>query len=456
MPSDNVLKHGKIPAPHESAQKVLRTRLLLSLAILLPIMLQMAILYKEAFSAPFQDDYHAILEFGLTYNQMHGLAPKALFIASEQHNEYKLVFEHIVVATELSLWHRLDFRWLIALGDAFPLLIGCVLWWFCRSPDDRGLASWYRFLPVSLIFFALTYWETLDWAMASLQNLPVVFFSLLSLYLIGPVARSGTAMRFVFACIAAALAASSSANGFLVLPVGLLALIPRRAYVKSAVWCLCFVLPLAAYLYRYKSYPHTVHRLWFLTRPLDFVSFLGGVLHFRWIATALGMLILIIVGLAARARYDRVQPVAYLWGAWIIATAMLVGWVRGSAGFISQPSRYSIYSEVMIVLCFQFLYRTLPERFSFFRRKSTYVLLVAISALVCFTADAVAFHKLQYRQRMVNKGFELYSENPAMNSPMIDPAVERMAPSEKDYERAILTQSIQSGLLTIPHAENAR
>ena len=80
----------------------------------------------------------------------------------------------------------------------------------------------------------------------------------------------------------------------------------------------------------------------YVTRPLFFLAFLGcGAIPFRWPAAVLGLVILGILWLAVRSRFDRVNPAAFYFTVWIMATALLVAWVRGAVSFVIG-SRYSI------------------------------------------------------------------------------------------------------------------
>ena len=80
--------------------------------------------------------------------------------------------------------------------------------------------------------------------------------------------------RFWVACASAALASLSSANGFLVLPIGLWLLCFRREVARCAVWCLLFLLLIAAYVYRYQViFPGM--RVPLYTKPLFLLAVLG-------------------------------------------------------------------------------------------------------------------------------------------------------------------------------------
>lgn len=429
---------------------------LLLLAVLLPAIVAFAILYRQGISVPYQDDYAAILEFAVNYHQSPSWKAKLLHIAIDQVNEYKLSFEHFVAASDLELTHHLNFGLLTGLGNSFLLAIAYLLW-RTYQPDEQDLnRRLLAFLPISLIFFSLTYWENLNWATTDLQNIPVIFFSLLAIYLLFPGRRFVPARpRMLLACVAAALAACASANGFFLVPVGLLIFLPRRAYAKSLLWCASFALPFAAYLYHFSVPPHAVHWAVYLTRPLFFLAFLGCALPFRWPAALLGIGILAVLWLAVRTRFDRVNPVAFYFAVWIIATATLVAWVRGALGF-GLTSRYSIYSILMLIFCYSFLQYYLSNRCSLRTKKRIYATSVVAAMMLCVLADINAFRYLGERRRMILTGIEEYRANPDVNSPMIDPRILKAYPGENLFEQRTLTGAIQKRIYTLPPTQEIR
>src|ERR1700722_8249821 len=281
--------------------------LLLLLAVLLPAIFAFGILYRQALTVPYQDDYGVILAFAADYDQLPNLESKLLAIATTQTIEYKIIFEHFIVASEMELTHHVNFALLTAIGDLFLLPIGYLLWRIYQERDADLDQRLLAFLPISLLFFSLTYWETLNWSTADLQNVPVICFSLLTVYLLFPERTLTTRWaRLVLACLVAALAAFTSPNGFLLGPLGLWIFFARRLYTKSLVWCVSFIGPLAAYLYHYTPLVHAVHKTFFLARPIFFLAFLGaGAIPYRWPAAVLGIAILGVLWLAIRGGFCR-------------------------------------------------------------------------------------------------------------------------------------------------------
>jgi len=416
---------------------------LLVLVALFPALVAFIVLYRQSPSVPYQDDYGAILDFAANYEQLPSWKGKLLDIATEQSNEYKLGFEHSIVALELEFTHRLNFGFLTALGNLLLLPIAYLLWLTYQIHETDAARRLLDFLPVSFLFFSLTYWENLDWAMTGLQNTPVVLFSLLAIYLLT------RPVQPLFACVAAMLAAFSSANGFLLGPVGLLILLPRRAFAAAVVWCCTFVPPVVAYLYHYHSSASLIHRFSYLTRPLFFLAFLGCAIPFRWPAAILGLVLLAIFFLAVQQRFDRVNPAAFYSVVWILATTALVAWVRGAVGFYTA-SRYSIYSILLLIFSYGFLARYLPGRFPMFKKRYFYSVSAVLVLAAFLVSTAVAYQRLAARRRMILAGIEFYRARPEENSPMIDPQVEQTVPQEKANEQAILTRVIQKRIYALP------
>jgi hypothetical protein len=425
--------------------------LLILFTVLLPAIAAYWILYRQPLSVPYQDDYAVVLAFAANYDRLPTLKAKLLDIATEQDNEYKLAFAHSIIASEVETTRHVNFAVLTTLGNLFLLPIGYLLWLTYQEDGPALNRRLLEFLPISFLFFSLTYWPNLNWTTTALVNIPVIFFSLLAIYLLLPRGMvEPPRARLLLACLAAALAAFTSANGFLLAPVGLLILVAHRAYFRSLAWCASFVLPLAAYLYHYSRASYPVDIGSYVTRPLFFLAFLGcSAVPSRWPAAVLGLVILGILWLAVRSRFDRINPVAFYFTVWVVVTALLVAWVRGAASF-AIGSRYSIYSILMLIFCYSFLAQYLPNRWAAFNRRRFYAACLALSVSMCFLADVHAYKKLSTRRQMVLAGIEIYRANPDNNSPVNDPNLAKGFEKERVYERDTLTKAIQQHLYTLP------
>src|SRR5260370_559958 len=131
---------------------------LIVVAVLVPAMVALGILCRPSLPAPYQDDYNTILAVAVDYEQMPALQKKLLYIAAAQANEYKLGFEHSIVASEIELTHDLNFGLLNTFGDLFLLPLGYLLWRTYQEDENDLRRSLLAFLPISFFFFSLTYW----------------------------------------------------------------------------------------------------------------------------------------------------------------------------------------------------------------------------------------------------------------------------------------------------------
>ncbi len=424
-----------------------RVNFWLVLAIFLPLVAAFGVLYRQRLSVPYHDDYGVILSFANEYEQLHGFTAKALDIATKQTNDYKLGLVHFVVAIELGLTGRLNFAFLVTLGNVCLLAIACLLWRVYRREGIPLNQQLLEFVPISLLLFSLTYWETVNWAMAGLQNFSVILFSLLAIYFLVPrEMKSRGAPILLFGCMSAILAAFSSANGFLLAPVGLLLLLRRRAFVASAVWCISFVLPIAAYRYHYVPYHvsvTTMHRGSYVGKVAYYFAFLGCAIQQRWLAAILGLVIFAVLVLAARSGFERTNPISSYLSLWILLTAAPVAWLRQGIA-----SRYSIYSLLLLISCYWFVMQYLSGRG--FSRKRFCVMSIVLGATFCFVSDILAYGHLEHRREMVLLGIENYRANPTVNSPQNDPEIKADAAEEDEFERVTLTRAIAEHVYALP------
>ena len=389
-----------------------------------------------------------ILAFATDYVQLPSLKAKVLDVATSQTTDYKLVFPHFIIAMEMELTGHLNFKFLVTFGNLFLLLIAYLLWRTYETDEGDLNQRLIEFIPISFLFFSLTYWESLDWAMAGLQNISVIFFGFLAIYLLIPKATVSRPPFFFLGCLSAMLAAFSSANGFLLAPVGLLIVLRRRAMADSVAWCASFALPVAAYLYHYTPYHISLNKLHtasYISKMFYLFAFLGCAIPHRWPAALLGIMIAAMILLAACARFDRTNPVAFYFTAWILGTALLAAWLRGEI-----PSRYSIYSILSLVFCYSFLAQYVRGRSIVLNQKRFYATSLVLGVAFCLLSDLSAYKHLSKRREMVLAGIDHYRESPEFNSPNIDPAMARYDSTEAAFERVTLNKAIQQHVYTLP------
>lgn len=423
-----------------------------ALAVLFaPIAAAYAVLLRFPSRMPLLDDYHAILGFCVGWRELPTVADKLAFLASYQHVDYKLVLQELFFVSEMDLTHRIDIRLLIFIGNLFLLAILLVLWRIYSADNETLQFRLIQFLPVAFLFFSLNYAETLDFAISGLQILPVIFFSLASLYFLVQSFESNRKHSFPLACALALLASFTYANAFLVGPVGLLFLVAKRAYRRSLLWCATFLPGLGPYLWHYHRFPHPAGAS-IGTQLLFFITFLGAGNPSYKLVIPTGVVVLCSYLLVTRYRLYQANAAAYLCASWVMLTAVLVAIGRSGYGLdMSRASRYTIYSDLLLVFCYGFAFQFGRElRLPDSRKQQLYAAVLVFSAIFCVRADQQGYHFLSERRQKLEKGLEEYRAAPDRVSPMHLDHPELDVHHSQQEAREILTESIAAGIYKLP------
>jgi hypothetical protein len=425
--------------------------------IALPILFTYGILFSMMRNVPLLDDYHAVLEFILTLKQLPTVGSKLVWIVAAQHSEYKLIFEHTIMAAQWALTGNVHFEFLIVLGNLMMLGMVWFLWRnYFADQQDLTLRLFF-FAPICFLILQLNYVDTLNWAMCGLQTIPVNMFALATIhYLIRSTRRD-----FALACICAVLASFSSANGFLLAPLGLLVLLPRRRWGQIAVWTTTLCIAFAMYMYRYTFITLADHgdHVPVLAKLQFFLLFLGGLAEnqhrfpVRNAALVLGFAILAIFAWACRKRFDRVHPFAFFTTLYVLLTAALVAQGRSGGGIvIALTGRYKIYSDLLLIFCYFCLAdRVQRSAWPVQRKRQLYAVTLLFVAILCAASDFLGYKLLAKRDLRVSTGLNEFEADPAKNSPMI-----KLPDEDKDVgdapirARVIMNEAIASGIYKLP------
>jgi hypothetical protein len=434
-----------------------RNGLALAAALLaLPIVVVYAVLFREMRDVPLLDDYHAVLEFLLTLRQLPGLGSKLAWIIAAQHSEYKLIFEHILMAAQFAITGDVRFEFLIVAGNLMMLGILWVLWrnYFADEPDlTRRLLL---FVPICYLIIQLNYVDTLDWAMCGLQTIPVNCFALATIHFL----VRGKRRDFALACVCGVLCSFSSVNGFLAAPVGLLVMVPRRRWGQIAAWTATFCAALAVYLYRYTFIvlgDHGDHVSMF-SKLLYWVLFLGGAAenqHRFPVKNGALVLGLVLVGsfvYACWRRYDRSQPFAFVTTVWVMLTAAMVAQGRSGGGLATAlTGRYKIYSDLMLIFCYFCVASGVRSSGLALPRKRL-IYATALVAVAGFSAasDWLGYKLLLKRNSRVALGLSQYVEDPSKNVPMVSISGDLDVGDAPKRARVILNETLASGIYRLP------
>jgi hypothetical protein len=368
-------------------------RLILALFLmLLPAIAFDVILWKNAVGIPIFDDYDVVLRGINTISVHPGFLPKLICWMTLEHNGYKLMLENAIVLGQCSLFGHVNFLPLVEVGNAFAFLIFLIVCSMSRvAPGDLGRKA-ILLVPVAYLLFQLQYWEALDFASSSLQVLTVIFFSLLSIYLLCRDSR----WPFAFGCIALVFAIASSPSGFFVMPVGLLILVQFRRWRRMPAWIGVVVLMLAVYLFRYVR-PAGGPTHFSILYALNFLG--SSPAHHA--SLALGLILCGVFIISVMRRYYKQNPAIFYSTLLILITAIAVSYLRSDLGIAqSLAPRYRIHSSLFLVFSYMFL---VENMLPLLKRKSLRrgILTGAgvLSVAFCVLCDAAGTHNLEINKR---------------------------------------------------------
>jgi hypothetical protein len=381
--------------------------------IALPAIVFYAILWKNAVRIPILDDYDIVLAAGNYISQCHGFMPKLVYVLTAQHNGYKLILENVVVIAQYSLFGKITFFPLVALGNAFALLIFLTVCSMSRlAPGD--LAKRCLFLvPVAYLLFQLQYASALDFVSSSLQHLAVISFSLLSIAFLSKVSLRSMACASVLLLFAI----GSSPNGFFVVPVGILILAQTKRWRQMTAWVLIAALALSVYLFRYSDMSSQAGTHGSAGSLAHFnilyaLSFLGASAA-RYISLTtsltLGLVLFGIFLFALRRRYFQRNPAVFYSMIFILINAIVVSGLRSDLGLAqSLASRYRIYSNLFLAFSYIFL---IEDLLPLLKRKSLRrgVLLgtLVLSVVFCALSDLAGARFLQGKKQALTHSYKV-------------------------------------------------
>lgn len=458
---------GETRLDSQSRRRSLRSKKSLAiLGVSLPAIIFYSVLFNQAVNLPDLDDYWALLDFMNRMEMIQGISAKLSYFWAAQYYEYKLFFEHALIWAQVTLLGHVDFRLLCAIGNGLVLLLGMLLWKLFLPKEKDIPARLILFIPVSWLLFQFQYIEFLDWAMCSLENVPVLVFSFGAIFLL--FRKSHAAYFGALVCLILAIA--SFGNGMLLVPIGLLMLVMSRSYTRMLVWGAVSAGCITAYAYHYAislaAGPiHFSISSILIDRPLYFLIFLGSAAAFplRGGYVAAGLLLCPLLGtficiffiITLRRGYFRRNPLIGYCVLFLFATAGIVSVGRAEGGILSAySSRYGIYSALLLIFAwFVMVEEFLPLK-SEASRKAAIRDVIKIVVLFSLMMDLIGWRYTVDRNRELVRGmkaFERCSSSAACVGPVLPvPRPHAWMIQLEQESPSILEQSIKLGIYKAP------
>ncbi|MCX6557172.1 MAG: hypothetical protein NTW95_07065, partial [Candidatus Aminicenantes bacterium] len=131
---------------------------------------------QYAVDIPQVDDYDNILgSMNQLYQSQNFTEVGSILFA--QHNEHRLVFNRMVSMAMLKIFRRIDFRWLIFIGNLAIFVLIWIIFRIYRCDEKK----FFYFSPAIFLIFQPLY-DSFVWAMAALSNFYALAFAALCFY----------------------------------------------------------------------------------------------------------------------------------------------------------------------------------------------------------------------------------------------------------------------------------
>ncbi|MBO0929694.1 hypothetical protein [Fibrella aquatilis] len=365
-----------------------------------------------------------------------------------QHNEHRIALDRLLAWADFSLFGKLSFTRLMVYGDLQLLLLVGVLGLMLA----RYTKPWYLFLPpVALFIISLAQWENMYWALSSIQNFGVVFWSLACLYTLAHRPKPWLAIGL------AAVATLVSGNGFLVWPIGILMLLAQHRRRDLLPWTVAAVLLIALYFWDYampNTHPPTRGNV--LELAGGCLAFLGAAAEALPISRPylpsmlLGALLLLWWSLElvrsvgqVRSKAGLISLQAFGFGAlaFLVGTALVVVWGRfGYGKDMLLTSRYRIYSLTLLALTYTYWLSMRYSRSTVFTKRAWQYALggLLVSGLLWWSAFRLNTHEAMAlrKQLLISQYNWTYTHNTPTSA--IDPTTARLIDNAPAFYDATL------------------
>ena len=386
-----------------------------------------SIIYKYAVNVPYWDDYSAILDFLIRYQDADGALQRVLLLFA-QNNEHRIAFGNLATVAMYKLTGMVDFRAMVFFGNAALLGLVLVFYRMFRPAEWKPL----YFMPVVLFLFQPQFCDNMLWAMASVSNFYVLPFSFASLLLL----QRGGRLFFAAAFLLAALSSVTQGSGIFSFAACALLLALKRDFRGLAVWCALSFAVLASYFWSYERPAHHPSVMKTVLEVPDialeyFVTFTGASFPFPFFA---GLIIIFLFVFLTFKGYYRKNPAVYCGLVLVFLTAAVAAVTRSGFG-VEQAlsSRYRIFSALFPILLYMAFFEHLQGRRIL--AKVFFPAVLAGSLMFNINANIIGLGKIQTINALFRNSITLWTMG-----------ADTLLCQDKERAHHILTESIERGL----------
>jgi hypothetical protein len=333
--------------------------LLTLLLVIAPPIIFFALFFRYTINVPVNDDYRAILDNLNKTISTNSISEKVSLFFS-QHNEHRIVYDRIWTLLCYKINGQVNFNYLSLIGNLS--LLGIFFLWFNKTRQISK--ELLLVIPISILVFNVSFYENMTFAMATLSNISIFLFSLLSIHFL-------TKEKLTKGCLTLAIiffvfAVFTQGGGLFLVPISLFILAHRKLIKQLIIFSVVSLLIILFYFHGYESpsyHPSILSTLIdFKVRALLFsFAFLGNVFSYNLIytndlnesvglATIIGFLFFVAYLYLIKIKYYKKNLFVFSVMSLIVLTSFITGVTRCQFGMdTSGASRYRISSVLFLI-----------------------------------------------------------------------------------------------------------
>lgn len=310
---------------------------------ILSIALYLYTVIAYALNYPFWDDYDAILKFMNNFVQSDVKAKFTLFY--EQHNEHRILFNKLIILLQFYLFKNTNFYYLVLVGNIGWILLIVLLSKYLIS---KGWSIIFC-VPLWILMSTFAHYESMTWAMCSLQQYYQLFFAITAIYYL-------TNNHIIRAEIFAICSIFAGGGGLALIPIFLLHIVLKYSTKRILLYIIPITVALVCYFIDYNMPPKQLDIWLFITNPLDFLEyifcFMGGIGKSLYQSLFIGITLSCLFLWNSKLMYKS-YPFIFWSVVYIVLVASITTVSRIDLGVDSAlSSRYKIYPLLLLSLLF--------------------------------------------------------------------------------------------------------
>lgn len=333
---------------------------------LFPFVIYILFVFRYAVNIPFWDDYDSILRFMNQFLQAQRPSDKITLLFS-QHNEHRLVFDHIIVLGSYYLFHEVNFKFCILFGNLGWIITTVTLVIFFRKNFHLSL---FYLLPIPYLLLSVVHWENMFFATPAIQNYWSILFGVLCLICLSK-------GKLFFLYILFPMALFTTGGSILLYPLANFSLMMQRKWKSFILFFTQSTFWIAFYFYNYHKpigHPSILDALYHPVRMIKyFFSFWGNIFpqnsllaYYNIIPFFTGIVLCglscVLFGYFVIKRKDDIfLPLTI---SFVTLTALTITLTRSGLGIAQAlASRYSIYPLLALVCVYIFITIIVPHKY---------------------------------------------------------------------------------------------